>query len=346
MKRLSFIRVNLYRVIVTFLAAGMLALCAPASVYAVEELTATGVVHNDKLNVRRGPSTDDEAFAQLEDGDTVDITGVDGDWYRIEYDEEVGYVSAKYVEIQGGDSPDDETDDANTGEDESTETEEDEEGTSAKVDVTTTAIIAAIILLLVIIIFATVKSIRNLSDEDDYYEDDYYPDYEDDYREEDDYPEEEDDYPEDEDNYPEDDDYDEEDDEEDEEEEYDGPPVRRRDPVPPAMQAVRDGADPAKYMSDNPEDYKIDIDPKYFEKTATLPDLTEALDEDDEDAPEPIRDDPDAPLPIGREYESADPFGSSEQKMTQADKDAQLAAAYKKMEELREELERIKNEQT
>ncbi len=343
MRRQSFLRTFIYRTIIVLLTAGMLALCIPTVAFAVEELTATGTVHNDKLNVRRGPSTDDEVFAQLEDGDTVDITGVDGDWYRIEYDEEVGYVSAKYVEIQGEDTSSDESEDADTDENETAETEDGEESTSSGVDITTTAIIAAIILLLVIIIFATVKSIRNLSDEDDYYEDDYPEDDED-------YPEEEDDYPDDEDysddDYSEDDDYVDEDEEDEDYDEYDRYPVNRLDPIPPAIQAVRDGADPARYMSDNPEDYRIDIDPKYFEKTATLPDLTEALGEDDEDAPRPIKDDPDAPLPIGREYETVDPFESSEQKMTQADKDAQLEAAYRKMEELREELERIKNEQT
>ena len=316
----------------------------PSYVYAAEEMTATGTVHNDKLNVRSGPSTEDDVIGQLEDGDEVDITGVDGDWYRIEYDEEVGYVASKYIEIKGEDSAEVSSDDeSDESKEEDKEKEDKIEATdedfkpSSEIDITTAAIIAAIILVLVIIIFATVKSIRNISDEDDYYEDDDYPDDED-YYPDDDYPdEEEDDYPEEDDGYEED--YEE--DYEDAEEEYEDDrfrsgireeePVRPSAPLPPAMQAVRDGADPARYMSDNPEDYRIDIDPKYFEKTATLPDLTEVL-EEDEDAPVPIgpaekKPDEDAPVPPGN------------------DKDAQLAAAYKKMEELREELERIKNEQ-
>ena len=335
----------------------------PSQVYAADEMNATGIVSNDKLNVRSGPSKEDDVIGQLKDGDEVDITGIDGDWYRIEYDEEVGYVAAKYIELKSEDDvedPSDETQDneeANGEKEEMFEAADEDVKPTSGIDLTTAAIIAAIILLLVIIIFATVKSIRNLSDEEDYYEDgpdDYgdedYPEYEDDYPE-DDYPDDEEDYPEEDDEYPEDE-YQEEDYDEEDYPEEDDRLIRRRDsyreePIPPALKAVRDGADPARYMSDNPEDYRIDIDPKYFEKTATLPDLTEVL-EDDKDAPKPVGSeadtaDEDAPRPIGSETDAADedapePIGT--------DKDAQLAAAYKKMEELREELERIKNEQT
>ena len=335
----------------------------PSQVYAADEMNATGIVNNNKLNVRSGPSKEDDVIGQLKDGDEVDITGVDGDWYRIEYDEEVGYVAAKYIELKSEDDvedPSDETQDneeANGEKEEMFEAADEDVKPTSGIDLTTAAIIAAIILLLVIIIFATVKSIRNLSDEEDYYEDDPddygdedYPEYEDDYPE-DDYPDDEEDYPEEDDEYPEDE-YQEEDYDEEDYPEEDDRLIRRRDsyreePIPPALKAVRDGADPARYMSDNPEDYRIDIDPKYFEKTATLPDLTEVL-EDDKDAPKPVGSeadtaDEDAPRPIGSETDAADedapePIGT--------DKDAQLAAAYKKMEELREELERIKNEQT
>ena len=296
-------------------------------VVATEEMNATGVVNNDKLNVRSGPSTSDDVIGQLTDGDTVDITGMDGDWYRIEYDEEVGYVASKYIELKDKDAESDEgSDDA---EDASSDEEDNEEGDNKSVlsgtDITTTAIVAAVILLLVIIIFATIKSIRNLSDDDDedYYEDDYYE--EDDY-EEDDEEDDDEDYEEDEDDEDEEDDY--------YEDDYVEEPIRRPEPkvdsykdVPPALKAVRDGADPAKYMSDNPEDYRIDIDPSYFEKTATLPDLNEVL-EDDEDAPKPIGPAPESEASLD---DSID------------DKEVRIEEALKKMEELKAEIESIKN---
>ncbi len=308
-------------------------------VMAAEEMNATGVVNNDKLNVRSGPSTSDDVIGQLEDGDSVDITGKDGDWYRIEYDEEVGYVSSKYVEIQTGDSEseDAEADDENDNDNESSDKadeEGDKKGGLSGTNVTTTAIVAAVILLLVIIIFATIKSIRNLSDDDeDYYGDEYedeYDEYEEDEYEDDEYEDDEEDYEDDGEEYEDDDEY--------YEDDYVEEPIRRPETktdnyedVPPALKAVRDGADPAKYMSDNPEDYKIDIDPSYFEKTAALPPIDDDLIED-EDAPKPI-----GPVPSSESIDLSDP---------KIDKEVRIEEALKKMEELKAEIESIKNEQT
>ena len=76
-------------------------------------------------------------------------------------------------------------------------------------------------------------------------------------------------------------------------------------------------------MSNNPDDYRIDIDPSYFEKTGALPGLDDAY-LDDEDAPAPI--------------------GGSSAASGKQDKQAEIEAALKKMEELKAEIERIKNE--
>ena len=150
--------------------------------------------------------------------------------------------------------------------------------------------------------------IRLNDDYEDEYEDDEYEDdgYEDDEYEDDEY--EEDDY---DDGYG--DDY---------EDRY-REPVRRRTtkPVTPApeirqKQACQkpkygEGADPARYMSNNPDDYRIDIDPKFFE-TSTLPKLS----------------DDDAPTPVGKSKDSG--------------RDAEIEAAMKKMEDLQKEIERLK----
>ena len=73
-----------------------------------------------------------------------------------------------------------------------------------------------------------------------------------------------------------------------------------------------EGADPARYMSNNPDDYRIEIDPKFFE-TSTLPKLS----------------DDDAPTPVGKSRETK--------------READIEAAMKKMEDLQKEIERLKN---
>ena len=219
-------------------------------------------------------------------------------------------------------------------------------------------IMGGIIILLVIIIFATIKSIKKLSDDeyDDYDEYDEYDEYEEDEYDEEEY---EDEY--------EDEEYDEEyeDDYYEDEEEYYEQPVRpmtkpaararqtkpapkpapkpvvpEERPIMPAQKAVRDGADPARYMSNNPDDYRIDIDPSYFEKTAALPPLDDEF-LDDTDAPRPISGDTDAPSPIG-----SAPAHNEAADASRIDKEVRIEEALKKMEELKAEIESIKNEQT
>ncbi len=304
------------------LTAGTYTSDMPAYVYAAEEMNATGTVTNDTLNVRSGPGTDSDVIGQLHNGDVVDITGSEDGWYRIEFDEEVGYVAGNFIELSEGSkeaSPDSEE----VKEDGSGESEEEEDKEIPDTDYKMLLIIGGVILMLVIIIFATIKSIKKLSD-DEYDDYDEYDEYEDEY-DEDEY---EDEY--------EDEEYDDEyeDDYYEDEEEYYEEPVR------PAEKAVRDGADPARYMSNNPDDYRIDIDPSYFEKTAALPPLDDEF-LDDTDAPRPIGGDSDAPRPIGSAPAYDEPADVSK-----IDKEVRIEEALKKMEELKAEIESIKNEQT
>ena len=68
----------------------------------VTELSETGTVTSETLNVRSGPSQDEKAIGKLYQGDTVTITGqADNGWYQIDYFNEEGYVSGKYVSIGG-----------------------------------------------------------------------------------------------------------------------------------------------------------------------------------------------------------------------------------------------------
>jgi uncharacterized protein YgiM (DUF1202 family) len=52
------------------------------------------------LNVRTGPWGD--KIGWLKDGDSVQITGEDGDWYKIKFGKKTGFVYKKYIGVSGG----------------------------------------------------------------------------------------------------------------------------------------------------------------------------------------------------------------------------------------------------
>ena len=70
-----------------------------------ESTTQTGKVVNvtSSLNVRDGAGTGYNVIGSLGPGATVTIIEKVGNWYKIEYNGGVGYVSADYIEITGGD---------------------------------------------------------------------------------------------------------------------------------------------------------------------------------------------------------------------------------------------------
>ena len=61
------------------------------------EINKTGYVSTEGLRVRKGPSTDAEEITSLSKNDQVEIIGQEGKWYKIKLDEEIGYISAKYI---------------------------------------------------------------------------------------------------------------------------------------------------------------------------------------------------------------------------------------------------------
>lgn len=61
----------------------------------------TGVASNDYLNVRSSAVTNSSSIGKLSNGDTIIITGKDGEWYKIDYRGKVGYVYEKYVKVTG-----------------------------------------------------------------------------------------------------------------------------------------------------------------------------------------------------------------------------------------------------
>ena len=295
----------------------LLAVLIAAGTLNIEVKAATGgVVTGNGVNVRAGAGKDSEKIGSLSGNEEVTILEEENGWYKIEYKGGTGYVSADYVDKKDEAATDTEgaADTTDGEENDESEDVDEEEVHLINPAIKTIGIILLIALLLLIIIVSTIISIRRLDDDDDY---DDYDDYGDDYDVE--YDEYEDDEyeDEDEDEY-EDDDY---------EDGYDDgyrEPVRRRPAkqTAPTMDKRKkaatpevkygEGADPARYMSNNPDDYRIEIDPKFFE-TSTLPKLS----------------DDDAPTPVGKSRETK--------------READIEAAMKKMEDLQKEIERLKN---
>lgn len=296
----------------------LLAVLIAAGTLNIEVKAATGgVVTGNGVNVRAGAGKDSEKIGSLSGNEEVTILEEENGWYKIEYKGGTGYVSADYVDKNDEAATDSEgaADTTDGEENDESEDVDEEEVHLINPAIKTIGIILLIALLLLIIIVSTIISIRRLDDDDDY---DDYDDYDDDYDDEYDDEYEDDEYEdEDEDEY-EDDDY---------EDGYDDgyrEPVRRRPAkqTAPTMDKRKkaatlevkygEGADPARYMSNNPDDYRIEIDPKFFE-TSTLPKLS----------------DDDAPTPVGKSRETK--------------READIEAAMKKMEDLQKEIERLKN---
>lgn len=63
-----------------------------------EERPFTGYVNASTLRVRPSADTAGEPIGGLSFGDTVNVIGREGDWYKINFKDGVGYVSAQYIQ--------------------------------------------------------------------------------------------------------------------------------------------------------------------------------------------------------------------------------------------------------
>lgn len=59
------------------------------------------ITENDPLNVRKSPSINSQKIGTVSKGGEVIIISEQGDWFEIEYGSGIGYVSKKYVSVQG-----------------------------------------------------------------------------------------------------------------------------------------------------------------------------------------------------------------------------------------------------
>ncbi len=71
------------------------------------ERTATIVTGNGRLRVRSGPGADYDIVAYLNNGDTVTVLSVEGDWAQIRTaDGQEGYVSTEFLQMEEADAAD------------------------------------------------------------------------------------------------------------------------------------------------------------------------------------------------------------------------------------------------
>ena len=76
----------------------ILGACVPLANAAGYPYTATT---NDKVNMRRSPSSGSIVLERLEMGETVTVLGASGDYYKVSYNDRTGYIMKQYV----GDPP-------------------------------------------------------------------------------------------------------------------------------------------------------------------------------------------------------------------------------------------------
>lgn len=96
-------------------------------VFSTSVLGTTGTVKSDELNVRSAASTNSESMGKLHKNDIVDILEEENDeWYKIDYDDNIGFVYKEYVEVKTDDSNDSATTE-NSTEENTTKKEEETE---------------------------------------------------------------------------------------------------------------------------------------------------------------------------------------------------------------------------
>lgn len=67
--------------------------------YTMEDMADTQMFAKSSVNVRKGPSADDEKLGSLSTAQEVTVTGLtSSNWYRISYNDGIAYVSANYLQ--------------------------------------------------------------------------------------------------------------------------------------------------------------------------------------------------------------------------------------------------------
>lgn len=66
---------------------------------ALTTTTNHGSLAASDVIVRSGPGLDYDAIGGITYGEDVTILGKEGDWYRIQFGDQIGYISAQYIDV-------------------------------------------------------------------------------------------------------------------------------------------------------------------------------------------------------------------------------------------------------
>ncbi len=88
----------------TFVAFAIVLLTVFSTVGATES-ARYGIVTASLLNLRSGATTSSKILAQIPNGQTVSVEGIQSGWAKVTYSGSSGYVSLDYLKIMSGENP-------------------------------------------------------------------------------------------------------------------------------------------------------------------------------------------------------------------------------------------------
>ena len=84
----------------TMLLALLTALLLCVTAFAADVI-GSGKITGEALRLRKEPSTSAATITLISKGSTVDVYEVLDGWYKIQYGDNTGYVSADYLTVEG-----------------------------------------------------------------------------------------------------------------------------------------------------------------------------------------------------------------------------------------------------
>ena len=96
---------NCFKRIIAAAAAVVIALSAMLVPTAAEEQKRYGLVTASLLNLRSSASTSSAILAQIPNGQTVSVLGLQSGWAKVTYYGTTGFVSLDYLKVMSGENP-------------------------------------------------------------------------------------------------------------------------------------------------------------------------------------------------------------------------------------------------
>ena len=68
--------------------------------FAYADAVKTGIITGDVVNLRANPNTSAKILTQLDKGTKVSVVGSEGDWYKVSYSDNTGWINDNYISIR------------------------------------------------------------------------------------------------------------------------------------------------------------------------------------------------------------------------------------------------------